>query len=161
MSKNKRTTAKKDQKKSNHIRLAEYKDAFEIFDKDKSGDISVHEISKLFKALGHSMTDKEIQKLVDEVNISGEESIGFDEFVQLMEKLDSQVESEEEAVIRAFKVFDRDQNGFLSVAEFKHILVNLGDKFTEAEVDEIFREADLDGDGQIDYHEFVDFWKNK
>ncbi|MEG7727201.1 hypothetical protein U2063_15550, partial [Listeria monocytogenes] len=44
------------------------------------------------------------------------------------------LDTEEEDVIRAFKVFDKDNNGYLTCAEFKHILTTLGDKFTEDEV---------------------------
>lgn len=142
-------------------KLAEYKDAFDIFDKDKSGDISVKELSALFKTLGHTIPDSEIKDLIDSVDTSGTGVVSFDEFVSLLLKVESQNDTEEEEVIKAFKVFDKDGNGTLSCAEFKHILTNLGDRFTEAEVEEIFKEADLDGDGQIDYHEFVNFWKSK
>ena len=142
-------------------KLAEYKDAFDMFDKDHSGDISVKELAALFRALGHSIPDSEIKDLIDSVDTTGSGVVSFDEFVSLLLKVEASNETEEEEVIKAFKVFDRDGNGSLSCAEFKHILTNLGDKFTEAEVEEIFKEADLDGDGQIDYNEFVNFWKSK
>jgi len=53
------------------------------------------------------------------------------------------------------KVFDRDGNGFISAAELRHVMTNLGEKLTDEEVDEMIREADVDGDGQINYEEFV------
>lgn len=61
----------------------------------------------------------------------------------------------EEELIEAFKVFDRDGNGFISAAELRHVMTNLGEKLTEEEVDEMIREADIDGDGQINYDQFV------
>ena len=51
--------------------------------------------------------------------------------------------------------FDRDGNGFISAAELRHVMTNLGEKLTDEEVDEMIREADVDGDGQINYEEFV------
>merc|ERR1711884_448484 len=60
-----------------------------------------------------------------------------------------------EELIEAFKVFDRDGNGFISAAELRHVMTNLGEKLTDEEVDEMIREADVDGDGQINYEEFV------
>jgi hypothetical protein len=61
----------------------------------------------------------------------------------------------EEEIKEAFKVFDKDGNGFISAAELRHVMTNLGEKLTEDEVDEMIREADVDGDGQINYEEFV------
>ena len=48
-----------------------------------------------------------------------------------------------------------DGNGFISAAELRHVMTNLGEKLSEQEVEEMIREADVDGDGQINYDEFV------
>ena len=61
----------------------------------------------------------------------------------------------EEELKEAFKVFDKDGNGFISASELRHVMTNLGEKLTDEEVDEMIREADVDGDGQINYEEFV------
>ncbi|KAJ6686082.1 CALCIUM BINDING PROTEIN [Salix purpurea] len=41
------------------------------------------------------------------------------------------------------KLFDKDQNGFISAAELRHVMTNLGEKLTDEEVDEMIREADV------------------
>ncbi|KAN0119256.1 EF-hand [Hyaloscypha variabilis] len=56
-----------------------------------------------------------------------------------------------ECVLKAFKVFDRDNNGFISAAELRHIMTSIDEKLTDDEVDEMIRRADQDGDGRIDY----------
>ena len=61
-----------------------------------------------------------------------------------------------EAEIKSiFKVYDMDGNGFISADELKHMMMQLGEPLTDAEVDEFIRVADVDKDGQINYEEFV------
>jgi calmodulin len=61
----------------------------------------------------------------------------------------------EDDIIEAFRVFDKDGNGTISAAELRHVMTNLGEKLTDEEVDEMIREADVNGDGIIDYKEFT------
>ncbi|ELW47266.1 Calmodulin [Tupaia chinensis] len=58
----------------------------------------------------------------------------------------------EEEIREAFRVFDKDGNGYISAAELRHVMTNLGEKLTDEEVDEMIREADIDGDGQLTAH---------
>ena len=53
------------------------------------------------------------------------------------------------------------KQGFISAAELRHVMTNLGEKLTDEEVDEMIREADVDGDGQINYEEFVKMMMSK
>merc|ERR1719321_986456 len=67
----------------------------------------------------------------------------------------------EDDLKEAFKVFDKDHDGYISAAELRHVLTNIGEKLTDDEVDEMIREADIDGDGSIDYNEFVKMMVSK
>lgn len=54
--------------------------------------------------------------------------------------------------LKAFVCPDtQDGNGYISAAELRHVMTNLGEKLTDEEVDEMIREADIDGDGQVNY----------
>ena len=68
----------------------------------------------------------------------------------MMARKMKETDSDEE-LREAFRVFDKDGNGFISAAELRHVMTNLGEKLTDEEVDELIREADIDGDGQINY----------
>ncbi len=50
---------------------------------------------------------------------------------------------------------DQDGDGSISSAELRLVMHNLGEELTDEEVDAIIREADIDGDGEIDYLEFT------
>ncbi|NXW13941.1 CALM protein, partial [Circaetus pectoralis] len=77
-------------------------------------------------------------------------TIDFPEFLTMMARKMKDTDSEEE-IREAFRVFDKDGNGYISAAELRHVMTNLGEKLTDEEVDEMIREADIDGDGQVNY----------
>lgn len=106
------------------------------------------------RSLGQNPTEAELQDMVNEVDADGNGTIDFPEFLTMMARKMKDTDSEEE-IKEAFKVFDKDGNGFISAAELRHVMTNLGEKLSDAEVDEMIREADVDGDGQINYDEFV------
>jgi calmodulin len=138
----------------NYERRKEYKDAFEMFDKDKDGTITAKELANVMRSLNQEPTEQELNEMINEVDVDGNGRIDFDEFVSLMNRRSRETDTEEE-VINAFRVFDKDGNGLISSTELKHIMTTLGDKLTEEEVEEMIREADIDGDGYINYEEFV------
>lgn len=92
--------------------------------------------------------------MINEVDVDGNGSIDFPEFLSLMARKMKDTDTEEE-LVDAFRVFDWDGNGLISAAELRHVMTNLGEKLTDEEVDEMIKEADLDGDGHINYEEFV------
>ena len=64
------------------------KAAFNMFDKDGSGTISHDEIRQVFTFDGpNSMTKKEVDQIIKEVDVNGDGEIDFDEFVQMMKKI--------------------------------------------------------------------------
>ena len=106
------------------------------------------------RSLGQNPTEAELQDMVKEVDVDGSGTIEFSEFLNLMARKMKDSDSEEQ-LKEAFRVFDKDQNGFISAAELRKVLTNLGEKLTDDEIVEMIREADADGDGQINYKEFV------
>ena len=106
------------------------------------------------RSLGQTPTEAELHDMINEVDNDGSGTIDFAEFLSLMSKKMKDADSEE-GLMAAFKVFDKDGNGFISAAELRHVMTNLGEKLTEEEVEEMIKEADFDGDGQVNYDEFV------
>ena len=85
-------------------------------------------------------------------------TIDFDEFLVMMARC---MDSDSDIIKEARNVFDRDGNGFISSAELRHVVTSLGEKLTDEEVDELITEVDVDGDGQINYAEFVRMMTSK
>ena len=141
-------------------KVNEFKEAFDIFDKDKDGFITTKELGDIMKNLGQSPSEAELQDMINEVDIDGNGTIDFQEFLGLMARKMRDTDSEEE-LVEAFKVFDRDGNGLISPNELQHVMTSLGENVTADEVEEMIKEADLDGDGHINYEEFVRMIVNK
>ncbi|KAG5574171.1 hypothetical protein H5410_063937 [Solanum commersonii] len=120
----------------------------------ENGCITTKELGTVMRSLGQNPTEAKLQDMINEVDADGNETIDLPEFLNLMARKMKDTDSEEE-LKEAFRVFDKDQNGFISAAELRHVMTNLGEKLTDEEVDEMIREADVDGDGQINYDEFV------
>ncbi len=86
----------------------------------------------------------------NEVDTDGNGTIDLSEFLRMMLDKTQKTDMEEE-IREAFQVFDKDGNGFISAAELRHVMANLGEKLTEQELDQMIKEADIDGDGQVNY----------
>ena len=97
---------------------------------------------------------------INRLNFSGNGTIDFPEFLTMMARKMKDTDSEEE-IREAFRVFDKDGNGFISAAELRHVMTNLGEKLTNKEVDAMIREADIDGDGKVNCEEFVTMMTKK
>jgi len=134
--------------------ISEFREAFNLYDKDGDGTITILELGSIMRSLGHTPTDAELHDLIDEIDTDKNGTIDFNEFVKMMSKKTTHVNSESE-LIEAFKVFDKDGNGFITSQELRHVMTNLGEKITQEEADSMIKEADLDGDGRIDYEEFI------
>uniref|UniRef100_A0A7S1CPY3 Calmodulin n=1 Tax=Bicosoecida sp. CB-2014 TaxID=1486930 RepID=A0A7S1CPY3_9STRA len=133
--------------------IAEFKDAFALFDNDNSGTITADELGDVMRSLGQNPTEEDLKKMVDDIDQDGDGTIDFPEFLTMLIRSMSDTDSHEE-VMEAFRVLDEDGNGYISSDELRTIMNNLGEKLTDQEIDEIIQEADIDGDGQIDYEEF-------
>ncbi|CAL5400737.1 unnamed protein product [Camellia sinensis] len=124
--------------------IAEFQEAFCMLDKDGDGCITIEELATAIKSIDQIPTEVELQRMISEVDVNGNGTIEFGEFLHLMATKMKESEAEEE-LKEAFKVFDKDQDGYISPNE----------RPTDEEVEQMIRDADLDGDGLIDYKEFV------
>lgn len=140
--------------------IAEFKEAFSLFDQDGDGTIITMELGTIMQSLGQNPTEAELQDMINEVDADGNGSIDFPEFLTMMWRKMKNIDSTEE-IKEAFRVFDKESKGYISAAELRNVMTNLAEKLTDEEVDEMIREADIDGDGQINYEEFVQMMTTK
>merc|ERR1711893_507360 len=132
--------------------IAIYQDAF-MRVAGTSDSVDSSQVSTIMKSVGQNPSEAEIQDMVNQVDKDGTGSIDFPEFLMMMSlKIDS--ENAEDEIREAFQVFDGDGNGFINRQELACVMSNLGERLTQEEIQTMIDEADLDGDGQINYEEF-------
>ena len=137
----------------NETQVAQFQDAFKAVDTDHDGFIASSQLGQVLRSIGQNPTDAEVQDMINEVDFDGTGSIEFPAFLSMMAKKISDLYAEDE-IREAFQFFDRDGNGYITRLELKSVMMNLGEKLTDDECDQLVEEADIDGDGQINYEEF-------
>ena len=79
------------------------------------------------RSLDRNPTEAELQDMINEVDADGNGVIDFPEFLTMMARKMLSTDSEEQ-IKEAFTVFDRDGNGYISPAELKYVMTNLGEE---------------------------------
>ncbi|XP_076110387.1 neo-calmodulin-like isoform X1 [Mytilus galloprovincialis] len=139
--------------------LPELREAFRLFDKDGDGSISTDELGTVMRNLGQFPSSDEISQMIKEIDIDGDGTFSFEEFVQVMANMggisEQSEEDEEEELRQAFRVFDKSGCGYITASDLRAVLQCIGEDLTEDEIDEMIAEVDIDGDGRIDFDEFI------
>jgi len=140
--------------KMSEEQIAELKQAFNEFDVDGGGTINTTELGYAMRAMGMNPTEQELLDLINEYDTDGSGMIEFPEFCNMMSDKMNAV-NDEDMIRMAFRVLDKYGTGTISSKNFKHLMTHIGDKLSDAEVEEMIAEADKDGDGTLNYEEFV------
>ena len=132
--------------------ISNLKKVFEEIDTNKSGTLDIHEIKNSIDKMASEkqVEDEEKEAIIKQIDTDKSAKIEYNEFLTAC--LEQKVYLREENLLSAFMMLDLDGSGKISKAEIKQALN--GDIDNET-LDKIVQEFDLDGDGEIDYKEFV------
>ena len=99
----------------------------------------------MMRSLGQNPTDAEVQDMINEVDVDGSGDMEFPEFCVMMVKKMQESDTENE-VREAYRVFDKDHDGFISASELRMIFAALPERLSAEEIDEMLEAADEDGE---------------
>ncbi|OWF45366.1 calmodulin-like [Mizuhopecten yessoensis] len=139
--------------------LAEIRRSFSIIDANGDGKITLEELKSAAYCLGMNPTEEEAREMLEEADLDGDGCIDFEEYKNLMMFNYISIDMEKESMIAAFQALDKNGDGFISVDELRKALMFKDPRFYPGNDDEalmsVLFEADANGDGRIDYIEFV------
>jgi calcium-dependent protein kinase len=141
------------------------KDAYKIFltyDENMDGKITKKEMVKVFKNILklNTKVDEEVDNIFKKLDNDNNGYIEYEEFVRA--SIDKEIFTKEEILQFAFKFFDKDDSGEITVEELKAVFCIGKDKnreISEKVLDDIITKIDTDGDKVISYQEFKDMMK--
>ena len=121
------------------------KEAFDLLQKE--GKIPKTSVPTALRAAGLNPSEEKIKEIMATAT-----DLDMPAYEALVNKHDDKSDTPD-AVKEAFRVFDKDMNGTVSVAEFRHIMTTMGEKYTEEEFRDLIQ--GFDDNGVIHYEKFV------
>ncbi|RAL41246.1 unnamed protein product [Cuscuta campestris] len=136
--------------------LKQLRDIFSRFDMDSDGSLTVLELAALLRSLGLKPSGDQIQALLANMDANGNGAVEFEELARaILPDMTEEILVNQEQILEVFRSFDRDGNGYITLAELAGSMAKMGQPLTYRELTEMIREADTDGDGVINFNEFA------
>ncbi|CAM6099968.1 unnamed protein product [Calypogeia fissa] len=132
--------------------------AFELFDSRKSGKLNSTELKVAMRALDFQVKKEDVRKIIYDHTKGRSEEIDQEDFIEILTKKYKEKDPEED-LLKAFKYFDEDNTGKISLKNLRKIAKDLGEHITDEELAAMIDEFDKDGDGEINESEFFGIMK--
>ncbi|KAI5927514.1 calmodulin [Camillea tinctor] len=142
-----------------------FKELFDSYDTDKGGNISVEEFAKVMsQSPGKPPTEAEVAQIVKEVDLDGDGTINFNEFITMMTGQpypapSSESGSDASDYSEAWKQFEPSMQGSITPSQFRQLMAQLGEPVSDTEVEGLINS--VDGEGKLSYKQFEHFMKNR
>uniref|UniRef100_A0A2R9A7H3 EF-hand domain-containing protein n=1 Tax=Pan paniscus TaxID=9597 RepID=A0A2R9A7H3_PANPA len=152
-----KTTKKRPQRTTSNVfamfdqsQIQEFKEAFNMIDQNRDGFINKEDLHDMLVSLGKNPTDAYLDAIMNEAP----GPIDFTMFLTIFgEKLNGT--DPEDVIGNAFACFDEEATGIIQEDYLRELLTTMWDRFTDEEVDELYREAPIDKKGNFNYIEFT------
>ncbi|ETO23147.1 hypothetical protein RFI_14039 [Reticulomyxa filosa] len=137
--------------------VAEFKEAFALFDSKKDGNIDPEELKEMMGHLGQECSDEEIKDMIDVADELSTGRIDFPSFLKQFQHDEN--DNTEQFVQQAFALIGG--GGDITGDAIEQFFARIGLKLISDEVNEIVKIADEDGDGKVGLEDFQKLYTRK
>ena len=130
------------------------KEAFDLFDMEKTGQIDFHELKLTLKAFGFKVSKEELFMVKKKLDTDETNKITFEQFINYMTEKFSERNPQEEAML-AFDLFDEEKKGKINIKNLKKAVKEINENLSDMELKAIIDEFDNDKDGFITKNDFL------
>ena len=135
-------------------KLKECKLIFDMFDENKDEQISIDVLGDCLRICGAAPSQQELDKITKKYENSKEQSISFEIFIKLLERLLISQDSEED-LINEFTKIDHVGDGTITKSDLINLMSNYENPLSTEEIDEIMQEVNADENGYINIQRLV------
>merc|ERR1712050_537482 len=128
-------------------------EAFDLFDTDNSGAISVAEFLEAMTSIGLDKSHESVFNMIKELDVDGSGEIEFEEFLDMMTAQLSAKNTRDE-VEKVFKLFDHDRTGEISLENLKRVAQELAEDASPQDLSELIARGDMDKYGAMTLDDF-------
>ncbi|KAL6744586.1 hypothetical protein Aduo_017508 [Ancylostoma duodenale] len=139
--------------------IEQFRKYFNMFDKENKGYIRATQVGQILRTMGQAFEERDLKQLIKEFDTDGSGEIEFEEFAAMVANFvvnSEDNEGLEEELREAFRLYDKQGNGYINVSDLRDILRALDENVSEEELDEMIAEIDTDGSGTVDFDEFME-----
>lgn len=123
----------------------------------QDGVVQAETVNEILQMMGLRVKKEALDAIIAEVDEDGSGQLEFEEFCILAARF--LIEEDEEQMRKelkeAFRFYDKEDNGFLTIETLKGILLELEPNLPDEDLAQIVEEVDEDGSGTIDFDEFM------
>lgn len=135
--------------------MDELRDNFGLYDTVGDGKVESANMGQMLRAVGLNPTQAEVEKVMKEIDPTGNRRISFEEFVPVVLSFRSRTHKYgQDVFIDSLRVFDSDGSGSINSGELRHVLTSLGERLKDEDVDMLIQGFE-DNTGLINYEDFV------
>ena len=131
-----------------------------LFDKNSDGFVHTQELGTLVRAINLNPSEAEIIEMMKKVDANNSGQFDLTSLENLIRDRGNDPDTLDD-VVTALKVFDADKDGKISVEEFTYAMVNMGERMTEQEIQEIVADCQLVNNNQIALEDFARMIMNR